>query len=99
MGFDVDESYTLEIPVNTRKATLRSETVWGSIRGLETFSQLVQSRPERSDQGEVIYYEEDQEEDSDNYGFEDLFIPNAPIKIKDYPKYPHRGLMLGKINC
>ncbi|KAI9361338.1 glycoside hydrolase superfamily [Pilaira anomala] len=94
LGFDVDESYTLEIPVNTRKATLRSNTVWGSIRGLETFSQLVQSRPERNDQGELIYYEEDQEIDSDNYGFEGLFIPNAPIKIKDYPKYPHRGLML-----
>ncbi|KAG2237196.1 hypothetical protein INT48_006600 [Thamnidium elegans] len=95
LEFDVDESYTLEIPLNSRKATLRSDTVWGSIRGLETFSQLVQSRPERNDKGELVYYEDDQEEeDADNYGFEDLFIPNAPIKIEDYPKYAHRGLML-----
>lgn len=48
--------------------------------------------------GELVYYEgDDEEEDADNYGFEDLFIPNAPIKIEDYPKYAHRGLMLGKL--
>lgn len=47
--------------------------------------------------GELVYYEGDDEDEEDNYGFEDLFIPNAPIKIEDYPKYAHRGLMLGKL--
>lgn len=121
LAYGVDESYTLDIPTNGEKATLKSETVWGSIRGLETFSQLVQSRPERNSDGEIMIYEDDDEDDDDedededdeddaddeddddedeqeqeSNGFEDLYIPNAPIKIKDSPKYSHRGLMLGK---
>lgn len=96
LEYGVDESYTLDIPLNGGKATLKSETVWGTIRGLETFSQLVQARPERNDKGEIIYFENDEEYSDDNYGFDDLFIPNAPILIEDKPKYSHRGLMLGK---
>lgn len=37
----VDESYALVIPTASSTANLTAETVWGAMRGLETFSQLV----------------------------------------------------------
>ncbi|XP_075551132.1 beta-hexosaminidase subunit beta-like isoform X2 [Dermacentor variabilis] len=39
-----DESYLLKIPPRG-DALLTSETVWGALRGLETFSQMLQTRP------------------------------------------------------
>lgn len=39
-----DESYTLVVP-EQGDAVLKSQTVWGAIRGLETFSQLVYQDP------------------------------------------------------
>lgn len=39
-----DESYLLTIP-DIGDAQLTSETVWGALRGLETFSQMVQTHP------------------------------------------------------
>eukprot|EP01051_Picozoa_sp_SAG22_P025952 SAG22_NODE_7943_length_696_cov_0.825796_1_plen_181_part_00 len=41
LQFGMDEGYTLSVPANG-KATLRAPTVWGALRGLETFSQLVE---------------------------------------------------------
>jgi hypothetical protein len=38
----MDESYTLRIPSGGTQATLTAPTVWGALRGLETFSQLVE---------------------------------------------------------
>merc|ERR1711971_1054704 len=40
MQIDSDESYTLSIPEDGGKATLSAKTVWGVLRGLETFSQM-----------------------------------------------------------
>lgn len=93
----VDESYVLDIPVGKDTGTLKSKTLWGTLRGLETFSQLVQARPNLNEDGkeEIKDYDQDEEPDYDNVGFEELYIPNAPIRIKDAPKYTHRGLMLG----
>ena len=38
----MDESYTLDIVAPS--ATLKAPSVWGALRGLETFSQLVIKR-------------------------------------------------------
>ncbi|XP_042479799.1 beta-hexosaminidase 2-like [Macadamia integrifolia] len=43
----VDESYTLTIPTIGSSANLTAITVWGAMRGLETFSQLVWGNPPR----------------------------------------------------
>lgn len=39
LGQDMDESYTLQI--NDEDPVLKSQSVWGALRGLETFSQAV----------------------------------------------------------
>jgi hexosaminidase len=36
-----DESYTIDFPLDGQVATISSTTIWGALRGLETFSQLV----------------------------------------------------------
>lgn len=41
----VDESYSLTVPANGVGARLTARTVWGAMRGLETFSQLVWGNP------------------------------------------------------
>ncbi|KAF8005902.1 hypothetical protein BT93_K0247 [Corymbia citriodora subsp. variegata] len=45
LSHGVNESYSLSIPTSGDKASLIAETVWGAMRGLETFSQLVWGKP------------------------------------------------------
>ncbi|KAL6514996.1 hypothetical protein OROGR_020575 [Orobanche gracilis] len=45
LSHGVNESYTLEIPSTGADAVLAAVTPWGAMRGLETFSQLVYSKP------------------------------------------------------
>ena len=98
--FGVDESYTLIIPNDGSRAVLKSKTVWGAIRGLETFSQLVQAHPRRDKSGQLkiknirYTYNTDDDQDEDDDSFSHLFIPSTPIEIKDRPKFFHRGIML-----
>lgn len=49
LAYGVNESYTLSIPSpwGSTTATLSAQTVWGAMRGLETFSQLVYGKPTR----------------------------------------------------
>ena len=47
---DTDESYTLEVPAaDGATATARAATVYGALRALETFSQLVEWAPDLED--------------------------------------------------
>ncbi|KAI7870723.1 glycoside hydrolase superfamily [Spinellus fusiger] len=83
LTFGVDEAYDLEISPKEISGILRAQTVWGALRGLETFSQLIQGNVK----------DEDAEEKKPT-DFQGLFIPYAPIHIMDEPRFPHRGLML-----
>ena len=42
-----NESYVLRVPNSGDPATLRAPTLWGALRGLETFSQLVGLNPQQ----------------------------------------------------
>ncbi|CAH1363801.1 unnamed protein product, partial [Tenebrio molitor] len=61
-----NENYTLTI--SSEGSTLSAATIWGVLRGLETFSQL-------------------------GYVERESLVVNATI-ITDFPKFPHRGLLL-----
>jgi hexosaminidase len=61
-----DESYILTI--SSEGSTLSAATIWGVLRGLETFSQLIHLE-------------------------EDTLVVNATT-ITDFPRFPHRGLLL-----
>ncbi|KAF6150171.1 hypothetical protein GIB67_023126 [Kingdonia uniflora] len=50
----VNESYTLHIPTDGLYGNLTAETVWGAMRGLETFSQLVWGDPVRIASGVYV---------------------------------------------
>ncbi|GAM24231.1 hypothetical protein SAMD00019534_074060, partial [Acytostelium subglobosum LB1] len=66
----VDESY--EIMITNTSASIEANTVYGAIRALETFSQL------------IVW---DQYEQTYN-------IPYTPITIKDFPRFPYRGILV-----
>ncbi|XP_071736049.1 beta-hexosaminidase 2-like [Rutidosis leptorrhynchoides] len=45
LSHGVNESYTLNIPANSGNTTITAATVWGAMRGLESFSQLIWGNP------------------------------------------------------
>ncbi|EEF30666.1 beta-hexosaminidase 2 [Ricinus communis] len=51
----VNESYSLIIPAKDSTATIIADTVWGAMRGLETFSQLVWGNPSRVPVGVYVW--------------------------------------------
>ncbi|KAJ7562242.1 hypothetical protein O6H91_03G060500 [Diphasiastrum complanatum] len=53
LQYGVNESYSLIVPDQGGTATLETVTIWGAIRGLETFSQLIRV-PSGKSEGESI---------------------------------------------
>ncbi|KAK9761433.1 Glucosamine-6-phosphate isomerase (Glucosamine-6-phosphate deaminase) (GNPDA) (GlcN6P deaminase) [Basidiobolus ranarum] len=41
LNLDTDESYSLDVPAQGGQATLKANSVYGALRGLESFSQLI----------------------------------------------------------
>lgn len=78
LGLGMQESYMLLVPQppsshgSPWEATLKAGTVWGALRGLETFSQLIRW----------------------NDASETYSIPDLPINIIDWPRFPWRGLLI-----
>ncbi|KAF2878771.1 hypothetical protein ILUMI_27398 [Ignelater luminosus] len=65
----MEEHYILNITTETSNSILSASTIWGILRGLETFSQLL--------------YSTDRE-----------MLKINCTTIVDYPRFPHRGLMV-----
>lgn len=68
-----DESYTITIQANYSQASLRSATVWGALRGLETFSQLVY----HDDASDQCVLNETQIQDWPEYSYRGIMIDTA----------------------
>ncbi|CAN1294942.1 Beta-hexosaminidase 2 [Linum perenne] len=66
----VDESYSLSIPSSAVAANLTAATVWGAMRGLETFSQLVWGQQRRLPLGVEI-------KDAPLFGYRGLLLDTA----------------------
>jgi hexosaminidase len=76
----MDESYTLI--VNATTALLKANTEWGALRGLETFSQLVDFRYELTE--------------GNHHRVKNLeyFVMGLPIHINDAPRFKWRALLI-----
>jgi hexosaminidase len=75
LALGMQESYFLSVPLPPTpgagegwRATLKAPTVWGALRGLETFSQLIRW----------------------NDASETYSLPDLPITIVDWPRFPWR---------
>jgi len=56
LDLESDETYKLNLQGPGQDNTLESETIWGALRGLETFSQLVLQSKECGSEIEVLYF-------------------------------------------
>ena len=83
MELGVDESYTLYIPGNTDmggEITLTALTVWGALRGLETFAQLVsyqQSAGEQPTPGFYVQWTPMSIQDAPRYSWRGLLVDSG----------------------
>lgn len=76
LAFGVDESYSLTIAASG--AALRAATVWGALRGLETFSQLARHTWTTNAAGAV------------NASFNEV----CDVTVVDAPRFPMRSIMI-----
>jgi hexosaminidase len=74
----VDESYVLTIPTNS-DVTLQSKTVFGALRGLETFAQLIEYGWIEDNTGQVIFTLMSPQyiDDAPSYPYRGLLIDTA----------------------
>lgn len=79
---NVDESYVLEVPSKGGKATLSAKTWVGALRGLETFSQLVQTKDGKK--GNKLVAHSVKITDAPTYGHRGILLDTArnfyPVK-------------------
>lgn len=72
-GLGTNESYSLSVGEGDSQGHLSCMTVYGCIRGLETFSQLVIHPTDAVSMP---------------------FLTGIPFIINDFPRFPHRGLLM-----
>jgi hexosaminidase len=78
----IDESYELTVP-GAGDAVLTAHTVWGALRGLETFAQIVQYQAQPAiDTGAAAEPES---------GF---YVNWTPLAVQDAPRFPWRGVLI-----
>jgi hypothetical protein len=81
LGEDMDESYTLTIGIPnaapTPKATLEATSVWGLLRGLETFSQMVEQNYSAVDTTLVVRAAPVRVSDRPRWSYRGLLIDTA----------------------
>lgn len=95
LSIGVDESYSLTLGNSSSgnsssggggggivRASLKAETQWGAMRGLETFAQLVRwSGADPQDGGVYV-------------GNASYYVDNIPFQLDDAPRFLWRGLMV-----
>ena len=82
----VDESYVIQVPSgkgDDQVVILTAPTVWGALRGLETFAQLVHYNPSPHN---IIHKKRN--------SYDGFAINWTPMTIQDAPRYPWRGLLV-----
>jgi len=77
--FGMDESYSISI-TNDGQIQLIANTVWGALRAIESFSQLIH----RVDSLDNVNF-------GANYY---TFVEYLPIQVKDNPRFPWRGFLI-----
>eukprot|EP00521_Asterionellopsis_glacialis_P010624 CAMPEP_0195296564 /NCGR_PEP_ID=MMETSP0707-20130614/19716_1 /TAXON_ID=33640 /ORGANISM="Asterionellopsis glacialis, Strain CCMP134" /LENGTH=543 /DNA_ID=CAMNT_0040358111 /DNA_START=378 /DNA_END=2009 /DNA_ORIENTATION=+ len=77
---NTNEEYSITIG-KTGNASLKAKTVFGIVRGLETFCQLVS----------YGWYEDNKHEQHHQHTF---LLRHTPVAIHDYPEYSYRGLLI-----
>ena len=76
LGPDMDESYTLDVSHSDKsgQVQLKSNTVFGALRGLETFAQLLSQVPTAKKPYKELVMNETSIKDSPRFGFRASFI-------------------------
>ena len=78
-----DEAYSLIVDAN--ESTLAANSIWGALRGLETFSQLIVGR-----ETTIASISSTAAASSATSSV----VCAADVRIDDAPRFPHRGLMI-----
>jgi hexosaminidase len=93
LQLESDDSYTLTVP-DGGNAVLSAPTIFGVMRGLETFTQLVHSTEFLNTCNSYAGTWDEDYVPSSDCGALVYQIPNTPWEIQDTPRYQWRGLLL-----
>jgi hexosaminidase len=90
LDLHVDESYTLNV-AEDGGCSISATTVWGALRGLETFTQLLK-RGAATSQAQSTRKQPVTSKHGDEDG--NVFLEYAPAVVKDFARFSHRGVMI-----